>query len=74
MMDVKIFFDSMCQSCFAENNKFVSEDHKFYNGRLKINIAYETSIVLVSWKQVSLFEPIFLYYVTTLHEIKVMIL
>jgi hypothetical protein len=34
-------------------------NHNFCNGRLKINIAYETSDVLMSWKQVGLFEPIF---------------
>jgi hypothetical protein len=30
-------------------------NHNFYNGRLKINIAYETSDVLMSWKQVGSF-------------------
>jgi hypothetical protein len=33
--------------------------HNFYNGILKMNIAYETCDVLVSRKQVSSFERIF---------------
>jgi hypothetical protein len=57
----KIFFESGCQSCFAKNNKLFMKNHQFRNGMIKMNITYETSAVLVSWKQVNSFES-FLYY------------